>query len=368
MSSKLTVCGVCEYRNINKPSVVWCSECDEGLCEECKDHHAASKGSRNHGTVLISEYQKLPSSILETTQTCSKHDDKYVIFCKKHDTPCCRRCVTENHNECKEIDVIDDVIKNVKSSNAFLEIEQILAELSENLQRIRKDRQENMKSLMENRAKIEKEVQKTRSLIDNHLDKLQESLIKELYAAEETESTKIKDIISAIQENERKISESQTTFDKIKQHASDLQTFLALKHFQRDVRNNEQFLESLIKGDEMNHVSISWKNGKDVEILPTQIKNIGTIILDTRSSDTTLTNRKNKQAQILMHITHVPTIEDIRLTLRQTVKTLGNDVNGCSLLPDGKMIFSCYGSDKIHIFETDGTLDLTLDTKMCTSP
>ncbi|CAC5400535.1 unnamed protein product [Mytilus coruscus] len=213
MSSKLTVCGVCEYRNISKPSVVWCSECDGGLCEGCKEHHAASKGSRNHSIVPVSEYQKLPSGILEITQTCLKHSEKYQIFCKKHDTPCCRRCVTETHNDCKEIDVIDDVIQNVKSSNAFLEMEQILAELSGNLQRIRKDRQENIKSLMENRAIIEKEVQQTRKLIDNHLDTLQESLIKELYAAEEKESTKIKHTISSIQENERKISESQTNLD-----------------------------------------------------------------------------------------------------------------------------------------------------------
>ncbi|CAG2239789.1 unnamed protein product [Mytilus edulis] len=222
MSSKLTVCGVCEYRNINKQSVVWCLECDEGLCEECKEHHTASKGSRNHSIVPVSEYQQIPSGILEITQTCPKHSEKYQIFCKKHDCPCCRRCVTETHSGCQEMDVIDDVIKNVKSSNAFLEMEQTLTELSGNLQKIRKDRQENIKSLMECRANIEKDVQQTRMSINKHLDTLQESLTKELYAVEKNESTKIENIISSIQEKERKISESQTTLDKMKQHASDL--------------------------------------------------------------------------------------------------------------------------------------------------
>ncbi|CAG2257439.1 unnamed protein product [Mytilus edulis] len=160
MSSKLTVCGVCEYRNITTPSVVWCSECDEGLCEECKEHHAASKGTREHSIVPISEYQKLPSNILEITQSCQKHNEKYVIFCKKHDCPCCRRCVVETHDNCKELNAIDDVIRNVKSSNAFLEMEHMFAELSENLQRIRKDRQNNIKSLKENRIKIKKRLYK----------------------------------------------------------------------------------------------------------------------------------------------------------------------------------------------------------------
>ncbi|CAC5389026.1 unnamed protein product [Mytilus coruscus] len=262
MSSNLTVCGVCEYSNIKKISVVWCSECDEGLCEECKVHHAASKATRDHSIVQISKYQKLPSIILKITQTCSKHNEKYQIFCKKHDSPCCRRCVVETHDNCGELNAIDDLTQNVKSSNAFLEVEQMLAELSENLQRIRKGRQDNVKSLKENKTKIEKEIKETRILINNHLDELQESLIKELYAIEEKENKKISCLISSIQEKEREITECQTNLDKIKQNASDLQTFLAMKHIQQDVTNNEQFIESLLKENNMNHVTISFKREK----------------------------------------------------------------------------------------------------------
>ncbi|XP_071178713.1 E3 ubiquitin-protein ligase TRIM71-like [Mytilus edulis] len=367
MSSKVTECGVCNYRKISKPSVVWCSECDEGLCEECKEHHTASKATRSHSIVLQSDYQKLPSDILKFTTTCLEHDEKYVIFCKKHDSPCCSRCVVETHNDCKDLNAIDDVIKNVKSSSAFLEMEQMLTELSENLQKIRKDRQLNIESLTENRTKIEKEFQQTRSLIDKHLDKLQESLIKELYDTEEKESTKIKNIISSIQENERKITECKSTLDRIKLHASDLQTFLAMKHIQQDVRNNEHFLESLIKEKEMNNVSITWKNESALEIIPVQIKKMGTIILDIRSGNATLTNRKNTQAQIMMPITHVTSIDDIKLTLIQTVKTIGGDIKSCCLLPDGRMIFSCYLSNKIHVFKTSGTFDFTLETGSLTS-
>ncbi|CAC5416472.1 unnamed protein product [Mytilus coruscus] len=142
-----------------------------------------------------------------------------------------------------------------------------------------------------------------------------------------------------MQDKEREITECKTTLDKIKQHASDLQTFLAMKHIQRDVRNNEHFLESLIKEKKINNVSITWKHEIALEIIPIQIKKIGTIILDTRAGDATLTNRKKKQAQIMVPITHVPTIDDIKLTLRHTVKTNEIDITGCSLLSDGRIIF-----------------------------
>ncbi|XP_063396962.1 transcription intermediary factor 1-alpha-like [Mytilus trossulus] len=367
MSSKLIVCGVCEYRNINKPSVVWCSECDEGLCKECQEHHAASKVSRDHSCVQISEYQKLPANILEITHNCPKHNEKYQIFCKKHDSPCCRRCVVESHDQCGGLNAIDDVIQNVKSSNAFLEIEQMLVEVSENLQRIRKGRQDNIQSLKENKTKIELEIKETRILINDHLDKLQESLLKELYAAEEKENKKISCLISSIQEKEMEITEYLTNFDKIKQHASDLQTFVAMKHIQQDVSKNEQFIESMLKEDKTNNVTLSFKKEKVFENLPTTLIKMGPIIVDTMSSDITLTRRKNKQAQIMLPSTHVPTIDDIKLTLKQTVNTMGAYITDCSLLPDGRMIFSGYESNKIYVIKTDGSLDFTLQTGSCTS-
>ncbi|XP_063396945.1 uncharacterized protein LOC134681306 [Mytilus trossulus] len=367
MSSKLIVCGVCEYRNINKPSVVWCSECDEGLCKECQEHHAASKVSRDHSCVQISEYQKLPANILEITHNCPKHNEKYQIFCKKHDSPCCRRCVVESHDQCGGLNAIDDVIQNVKSSNAFLEIEQMLVEVSENLQRIRKGRQDNIQSLKENKTKIELEIKETRILINDHLDKLQESLLKELYAAEEKENKKISCLISSIQEKEMEITEYLTNFDKIKQHASDLQTFVAMKHIQQDVSKNEQFIESMLKEDKTNNVTLSFEKENTFENLPTALNKMGTIILDTRSSNTTLIIRKNKQAQIIVPTTHVPTVDDLKLTLRQTIKTIGENITGCSLLPDGRMIFSCYFSGQINVMKTDGSLDFTLHPGSYTS-
>ncbi|CAC5389028.1 unnamed protein product [Mytilus coruscus] len=195
------------------------------------------------------------------------HNEKYQIFCKKHDSPCCRRCVVETDDNCGELNALNDVIQNVKSSDAFLELEQLLAELSENLQRIRKDREGNISSLKESKTKTEKEIQETRILINNHLDNLQESLTKELYVAEEKENKKISCLISSIQQKEREITECQTNLDKIKQHASDLQTFLAMKHIQQDVMNNEKFIESLLKEANMNHVSISFEKENTLEVL-----------------------------------------------------------------------------------------------------
>jgi len=42
MTSSTPVCGICVSRHIYKTSEIWCSECDEGLCMDCTQHHSVS--------------------------------------------------------------------------------------------------------------------------------------------------------------------------------------------------------------------------------------------------------------------------------------------------------------------------------------
>ncbi|CAC5389029.1 unnamed protein product [Mytilus coruscus] len=141
-----------------------------------------------------------------------------------------------------------------------------------------------------------------------------------------------------------------------------------MKHIQQDVTKNDKFIESLLKKDNMNHVTLSFEKENTLKTLPTALNTMGTIILDRRPSDTTLASRKIKQAQIMVPITHVPTIDDLKLNLRQTVKIFGDDIISCSLLPDGRMIFSCYDTAvQINVLKPDGSLDFTLQPRSYTS-
>ncbi|CAC5408740.1 unnamed protein product [Mytilus coruscus] len=88
MATDWSTCGVCDNLKITKFSVVWCSECDQGLCGECKNHHAVSKASKSHENISIAEYKKLPTEVLQIAQTCKLHNEKYELFCRKHDCPC----------------------------------------------------------------------------------------------------------------------------------------------------------------------------------------------------------------------------------------------------------------------------------------
>lgn len=119
MSNNWNLCGACDNNGISKPSEVWCSECDDGLCGDCRERHSIAEATRNHDIVLIAEY-KNTSEVLHIAQFCKNHNEKYELFCSKHDCPCCKKCV-KFHTDCKGLTDINDIIKNVKTSNACYE-------------------------------------------------------------------------------------------------------------------------------------------------------------------------------------------------------------------------------------------------------
>ncbi|CAC5392030.1 unnamed protein product [Mytilus coruscus] len=274
MASNWNVCGVCDSLEIAKPSVVWCSECDEGLCAECDKHHTVSRASRTHNSIHINEYNKLPSEI---SHNCLKHNEKFQIYCRKHDCPCCRRCVIETHNDCKDITAIDDIIKDVKSSNALNNIELMLMEVAENLEKIIKDRKDNLASLKDQKGKIEIEIQQKRIKINTHLDQLQEDLLIELNTIEEIERNKIKNLLTSLGKKKKEIKEYKTTLSNIKQYASELQTFLAIRQIENNVFNEEFFLETLSTSTSLGRIVLSLEDDDSFFQTISNFKSIGQI-------------------------------------------------------------------------------------------
>jgi hypothetical protein len=143
MSSSPSFTGMCHNRHISKPSEVWCRECEEGLCTECTEYHSSGKLSRGHTTIPIAVYRKLPSYVLEIKEHCNEHHEKFSLYCKEHECPCCGICIVENHQVCKEVAVLDNIIKNVKTSTMFNEIEHLIKDMIENIGKIRHNRDTN---------------------------------------------------------------------------------------------------------------------------------------------------------------------------------------------------------------------------------
>ncbi|XP_052064538.1 uncharacterized protein LOC127704475 [Mytilus californianus] len=355
MASSSQSCGVCDRRYINKPLIVWCVECEEGLCEECLEHHSLSKGSRNHKTISITEYHKIPSEVLMISRYCSTHKDKFILYCRKHELPCCSQCIVESHTKCHDIDNLDDVIQNVKTSKGFYEIEETLIEVTENLQKIRQHQQANLLTLGEKRKEFKKEMKETRRRIIKHLDKLQDDFIKQYDALENKENSKIRQLLSSLELQEKEIDKYQKNIATIKQHATDLQLFLSIKQIEKNVMSKDNILHSLIQGKALNFHALNYKINTAIQNVTFDIKSFGEIYLETEPCDIALSRKKTKQAQILVPAVESRSVEKAKLQISKQINMQGTNICGCCILPDGRLTFTYFCEKTVKVFNIEGS-------------
>ncbi|CAC5396370.1 unnamed protein product [Mytilus coruscus] len=84
--------------------------------------------------------------------------------------------------------------------------------------------------------------------------------------------------------------------------------------------------------------------------------------LDTKNVQILRRNKeqKNKQAQIMMTVPN-RNIDNLTLTLQKCINTELTNVYGCSILPDGRLVFSNYYPYMISVLKSDGSKDFEMD-------
>ncbi|CAG2253547.1 unnamed protein product [Mytilus edulis] len=321
MASNVSVCGICDFRHVTKPSVVWCSNAMKGYVMTVKNTTVFP----NHH---FSKFPSLAENIIKGS--------KYSV--KKHDCPCCKKCVIEVYNECKDFVDIDDIIKNVKSSNAFQEIEHTLSDIADYMQRVKQNREENLISIKEQKEQIETKILKAREAINNHLDFLQHNLIEALNLTIDKQNKDIYQFLKLVEKNKKDIEEFQSNHLKIKQHTSELQTFLTLKQMERDIATKEEFIQSISKSN-----------------LTNDVKRFGEVVTETKPNNIPFVRQKDKQAAQSLIPVPTKSIDDLKLTLVQSLNTLSRSIRGCAMLTDGKMVFTCYIPGYVTVVNPDGS-------------
>ena len=78
------------------------------------------------------------------------------------------------------------------------------------------------------------------------------------------------------------------------------------------------------------------------------------VVVESKPCGVTFVRKKYKQAQVLVADLQPMSVENIQLNLKQRVITKVERGTGCSLLPDGGMVFSCLDTDTVSVSNKDG--------------
>ncbi|XP_071123717.1 uncharacterized protein [Mytilus edulis] len=356
MATSFANCCICDLRLIQKLSVVWCSDCNEGLCQECREHHSLSKASRKHTVFPIGKYETLPAFIENIKLHCHEHEEKYLLFCKEHNECACRKCViSEKHRKCKEISPLEDVVKNVKTSVAFTEIMSSLQEMKGNVALILEDRRMNMYSISASIERIESEIYVTRQQLNHHLDKLQDHFVAELTKAVENSTKQIQSFIMDLTKKQRDIEEWIEDVESIKKNATDMQTFLGMTNLETKLNKTSNDLQSWIDGNHLSQTVVSFHLDTLLHDIINERTKFGKVVVHAMPSKLALKRRMLGQAQMIkVNAKSKSSLEHMTLKLKAKMSTNAFNVSGCCILPNGNLVVSNYDPSYLIFIATDG--------------
>jgi hypothetical protein len=262
-------------------------------------------------------------------------------------------CNLENHKDCKNVAIMEEIIKNVKTSNMFTDIEYLIKEMIEIISKIRQNRETNSRGVKVQKRLIENEIQELRTTINTHLDKLQENLMTELTEAEKQVTDETRDLLVSLDEKQKELIEYQTNIVNIKMYASDLQALFAVKQIEKDVETHDMGLQALVNSDSLNQTKLAYKIDTGLTTIVTSIQKFGKVVVESKPCE--FTRKKEKQAQMMVADQLPPmSIENIQLNLKQKMNTKGTCITGCSLLPNGRMVLSCNSTRTVSFINTEG--------------
>ncbi|XP_021362333.1 uncharacterized protein LOC110456101 [Mizuhopecten yessoensis] len=122
-TSDVHLCAPCQRGKESNRAEVWCTDCGEKLCKQCRIYHERSKPSSNHRLVSVSTTVGGICDVM-VNEICPSHDGKQLdVYCVDHSVMCCGVCVSVSHRHCNNVKPIEDLVRKTKAGQHTRETE-----------------------------------------------------------------------------------------------------------------------------------------------------------------------------------------------------------------------------------------------------
>ncbi|KAK3581756.1 hypothetical protein CHS0354_036078 [Potamilus streckersoni] len=229
-------CDICLKCNKENLATYVCRDCKNFLCTLCREHHDQITSKNIHSVVdLFADKSMFVIPILSQLEMCVKHPKKHLkFFCGDHNALCCNTCGFLEHQKCKRINPIGDLVRSLdvetKSKDVEVNIRNIQSYMKQTASKIK----ENIDIIENDKSAILQQIRSLRSELNAKLQKLEDDLIASLEINHKTEDftldnqeTRGKSLISAI-ENDL------TQFDLVMTHGSAVQKVIMLHNMEKN--------------------------------------------------------------------------------------------------------------------------------------
>ncbi|VDI31829.1 Hypothetical predicted protein [Mytilus galloprovincialis] len=345
-SEKNIPCGPCLFDDVTKDAGKWCTNCEEGICEDCENVHRKSKTSRNHKVISIEDYRKIEN--VSISQVCEHHGENLEWFCKNHDEVLCVVCVPSNHKACSAVIPISVNSANSRQSTALSDLEESIDGTLSNLKQCIKNRESAPNEIENQEITVKTMILETRMNINHHLDRLQEKCLHELRLTSQTCISKYMEIVQKLKSKEELLTELREQTIHMKQFSSDIQVFLRTLQMNKRIEREIKSIKSELCSAKDYKLKVAFHTL--IEKL-NEAEEFGKINVSECATMLEFREQKIDQSQIMINASKPNNVSHIKLNLSkkfQIKKTKGMKINVCAILPNGHLLMA-NGTKENHL-------------------
>ena len=174
----------------------------------------------------------------------------------------------------------------MNSSNAQ-KMENLINELTKNINIIIASGQDNLLRLIETKKGIEKEFTQIQLDINVYLDKLRNELLTILNEKSESAKCEIMKSDATLKKKKKEILECQGNLQNIKQQATNPQTSVDLKQIEAAITKNQLFVQSLIDDEKVYKLMLDFEIHQKLKSLTTDVHRYGEVTISMIPCDFT---------------------------------------------------------------------------------
>ncbi|CAC5422847.1 unnamed protein product [Mytilus coruscus] len=303
-------------------------------------------------------------SFTNITSICAEHGEIYQIFCQTHDTLLCRNCLVE-HDGCKGIVPLSEIIKNVKSSTNFQETQHGLTDINKNITKIQDELKLSLEAINDEEKILMSDIGPMRKTMDDHSDKLENDLRTDSSKKATESRTAIEVSLQKLDDRKSEITKHLQQMKDLETYASDFQTYISLKEKSSAVNSTESSVQSVAKDGNLEIDTLSLNFDEKINANVSNIQLFGIVQVQKRMNHVPLIRQNVKQAQLVGLIRPlIKSINDIKLELVKTIDSKRIEIRGCEILSNGKMFF-CTNTvgGRVVVFDSNGKHSFNVQMK-----
>lgn len=252
----LNFCVPCLRDRSYEPASVYCSECNEVLCNDCKKHHYKNKLTSRHTVVDIKSDigEIIRLDFVKNLTKCKNHlreDVRYL--CKDHDQLCCNECAIISHRKCKSLVSLADSATSDFQKRGIDNLER----MEDHVGKIKKHEENYRKRLSNAEIMMTDQLLCIKMQFDTAFRDFCRNMLKKARSDHISFQNSISTQLTNIDKFEADINESKEKIRSVEKYGLDLHMFLLEREMAIEMKQREQTLKVLHQATDRSEVSLS---------------------------------------------------------------------------------------------------------------